>query len=554
MRPPFQVQQPKLNKALISRLTQLLTQAVEFQNKGENAKAKELYSEVVKLQPTNYECWHILGIFEYQNKNFDEALKRFKKVISINPRFAPAHSNMGLALQDLKQLESSIASYDKAIEIDPGLFAAHNNRGNALKDLGLLAQALKSYQRALLYCPDYAEALYNLAETYKALHRWEESLTHYNRAVHSRNTYAEAFNNRGLMLQFLNRVDEAIESFDQTLAIWPNYAPAHSNKSLALLLKGEYDLGWAEHEWRWMMDEFTSAKRNFSQPQWVGLDSNDAANSALESSTHALHGKTILIHCEQGLGDTLQFCRYLPLLAQTGARVLFEVQPALYSLMTQIAPADTLIKQGDHLPDFDFHCPLISLPYALRNSLSGIPAKASYLVANNGKIEEWAHKLGKKNKPRVGYLWSGNVHHHNDEFRSLPLKQLIPYLESLSESFEWTCLQKEFRAGERELLSKIPGWMDLSESIQDFEDTAALCSLMDLIITVDTSVAHLAGALGRPTWLMLPFAPDWRWLMNRSDSPWYPSIKLFRQTAISDWQSVLKPITHNLQHQFAAGE
>ena len=553
MRPPFQVQQPKLNKALITRLTQLLTQAVECQNKGENTKAKELYGEVVKLQPSNFECWHILGIFEYQSKNFDEALKRFKKVISINPRFAPAHSNMGLVLQDLKHLESSVASYDKAIEIDPTLFAAHNNRGNALKDLGLLQEALRSYQRALIYAPDYAEALYNLAETFKALHQWEVSLTHYNRAVHARTTYAEAFNNRGLMLQFLNRVDEAIESFDQTLAIWPNYAPAHSNKSLALLLKGEYELGWAEHEWRWRMDEFTSAKRNFPQPQWVGQDLNGAANTALGGSSQSLLGKTILVHCEQGLGDTLQFCRYLPFLAQTGARILFEVQPALYSLLTQIAPKDALIRQGDPLPDFDFHCPLISLPYALSNSLSGIPSKGSYLVANSRKIEEWTHKLGKKNKPRIGYIWSGNVHHHNDEFRSLPIKDLIPYLEALSHNFEWTCLQKEFRAGEREQLSQIPGWIDLSEFIRDFEDTAALCSLMDLVITVDTSVAHLAGALGRPTWLMLPFAPDWRWLMNRSDSPWYPSLKLFRQTAISDWKSVLDPIAQNLQCQFSGG-
>ncbi len=537
MRPPFQAPQPKLNKVLVARLTQLLTKAMEAQNQGDNHKAKELYQQVVKIQPANFECWHILGVFEYQIKNYDEALKIFTKVISIQPRFAPAHSNLGLVLQDLKRYKEAIASYDKSLELDASLYAAYNNRGNAFKDLGIFDKALESYSMALIYLPDYAEAIYNLAEIYKCLHRFDDSLKYYDRAIHTRPNYAEAHNNRGLMLQFLNRVDEAIQSFDRTLQIWPDYAPAHSNKSLALLLQGNYSEGFEEHEWRWRMKEFTSAQRHFHQPQWDG-------------SIAQLEGKTILIHCEQGLGDTLQFCRYVPFVLETGARVLFEVQASVYGLMKQIINPECLIKQGDQIPDFDLHCPLISIVHCLRSSVARIPSRQSYLTAEEATRNKWSSVLGQRVKPRIGYVWSGNVHHHNDFFRSIPLQTFLPYLISLSQDFDCICLQKEFRTGELELLAQVPGWRDFSVGIVDFEDTAALCELVDLVITVDTSVAHLAAALGRPTWVMLPFAPDWRWLLERDDSPWYPSVKLYRQKSISNWNSVLDPLTLDIKSRF----
>jgi len=543
MRPPFQAQQSKLSKSQIVRLTELLTQAVEFQNQGNMLKAKEAYQQVVKIQPTNFECWHILGIFEYQNGNFDEALKIFKRVVSIHPRFAPVHSNLGLVLQDLKRYEEAVSSYEKAIGIDNTLYAAHNNLGNAFKDLGQFDRALQSYQAAIVCVPDYPEALYNLAEICKVLKQWESSLTFYNRAIYSRPSYPEALNNRGLMLQFLNRVDEALESFDQTLEIWPEYAPAHSNKSLALLLLGQYREGWEEHEWRWKMKEFTSAQRHFKQPQWVGQGTR-------VDSEGALNGKTILVHCEQGIGDTLQFCRYLPYLMETGAQILFEVQASVHSLMKQIVNPASLIKQGDPIPEFHFHCPLISLPYALRNSAPQIPSKYSYLKSDLHRIDKWQGKLGAKLKPRIGFVWSGNIHHHNDAFRSLPLQLLLPYLLEIAKDFEWVSLQKEYRESELDILAQVPGFKNWSDSMDDFEDTAAICDLVDLVITVDTSVAHISGCLGRPTWLMLPFAPDWRWLLGRTDSPWYQSFKLYRQKEISDWKSVLDIVIQDLKLYF----
>ena len=552
MRPPFQIQQQKLSKGIISQLTQLLTQAVEYQNSGENEKAKACYLQVVKIQPLNFDCWHILGIFEYQNKNLEAALTLFKKVIALNPRFAAARSNLGLVLQDLKRYDEAIDSYEKAIDLDPNLYAAYNNCGNAFKDLGKFEKAFESYANAVVLLPDYAEALYNLAETCKFLKRWEESLIYYERAIYSRPNYAEAHNNRGLMLQFLNRIDEAILSFDKTLEIWPEYAPAHSNKSLALLLKGNYRLGWEEHEWRWRMKEFTSEQRNFSQPQWTGqFITNMHSDLIGRDFCESLNSRTIFIHCEQGIGDTLQFCRYIPIVLATGNRVFFEVQASVYSLMKHIIGAKFLIRQGETLPEFDFHCPLISLPFALRNVLNEIPATESYLKADQARKEKWIFKLGERTRPRVGCVWSGNVFHHNDAFRSIPLATLLPYLMEMSDKVDWVCLQKEFREGEQELLRQVPGLIDNSLDIEDFEDTAALCELVDLVVTVDTSVAHLSGALGRPTWLMLPYSPDWRWLMERADSPWYPSMKLYRQNQILNWDSVLETITKDLQNQFS---
>jgi len=537
MRPPFQPQSPKLNKALISRLTQLLTQAVDAQNKGLIQEAKSYYQQVVKLQPGNFECWHVLGIFEYQNKNYAESQRLFRKVISLQPRYAPAHCNLGLVLQDMGDVAGSILCYDQAIGLDPTLAAAYNNKGNSLKVLGNAPQALANFLSAVCFVPDYPEALYNAAEVYKSLDLWDLSLEYYNRAIQARIDYSEAFNNRGLLLQFLNRVDEAIESFNKCIEIFPSYAPAHSNKSLALLLKGDFEQGWREHEWRWKMAEFTSKQRNFTQPQWTGQHGLDGG----------LSGKKILIHCEQGIGDTLQFCRYLPFVFKTGAEVFVEVQDSLYSLMTQIVSPSHLIRQGEPLPEFDFHCPMISLPYAVFEFHPEIPAYEHYLKPSESTKMRWSHRLGIQRKKRIGWVWSGNQFHHNDAYRSLPLQTLKPFIKLLENEFEQFSLQKDLRPGEQEILNDTPGMLTLSQSIEDFEDTAALCALMDIVITVDTSVAHLSGSLGRPTWLMLPFAPDWRWMLNRSDSPWYPSFKLFRQKAISDWPSVLRCVCAELE-------
>lgn len=564
MQPPFKVNNNKpsqVSKNLIARLTQLLNQAVQFQAQGEYSKARSLFQQVVKLQPTNYECWHIWGIFEFQICNFEEAFKIFKKVIALNSKFPAVYSNFGLVLQELKDFEKALLSYDQAISLDPYLYAARNNRGNVLKELGRVQEALKSYELALTCSPEYPEGLYNVAESYKALHNWNASLLYYNRAISAKVDYFEAHNNRGLMLQFLNKIDEAIESFDQAISINPSYAPAHSNKSLALLLKGDFQKGWEEHEWRWKMEEFTAEHRNFINPRWLGEGLGSTFN------TITLSGKSILIHCEQGLGDTLQFCRYVPLVLKTGANVIFEVQEALFNFLYQQPifksfPLLQLVRQGDLLPLVDYQCPLISLPFALKELLQEIPVFDRYLVADDLLVEKWINQINsqlsvelnlelqnipsKHKKLKIGWVWSGNINHRNDKFRSLPLKVLFPLLQKLTVNFEVYSLQKEFRDGDLEIINSFPEMKLLSEHLTSFEQTAAACACMDVVITVDTSIAHLAGALGKKTFVMLPFAPDWRWMLGRSDSPWYPSVKLFRQQSINDWEHVLENIYSDL--------
>jgi hypothetical protein len=287
-------------------------------------------------------------------------------------------------------------------------------------------------------------------------------------------------------------------------------------------LAGEFGRGWELYEWRWKKETFTSPKRNFPQPLWLGEED--------------IAGKTVLLHAEQGLGDTIQFCRYAKLVKALGARVVLEVPKALRGLLSGLVGMDELIEQGKALPAFDYHCPLLSLPLAFKTDLTNIPSPKSYLAASPQKCDEWAQRLGAKGKPRVGLVWSGSTSHNIYlKERSLILDQLLPHLP---DHYEYVSLQKEVREVDRAVL-KVRRIRHYGDELNDFTDTAALCELMDLVVSVDTSVAHLAGAIGKTTLVLLPYAPDWRWLLNRNDSPWYGSVKLHRQDETREWPSVL---------------
>ena len=281
-------------------------------------------------------------------------------------------------------------------------------------------------------------------------------------------------------------------------------------------------------EWRWKKEDGVKIRRNFKQPLWLGKED--------------LTDKVILLHAEQGLGDSIQFCRYAKLVKQRGAYVLLEVPTALLGLLDGLEGIDVLIAKGQTLPAFDFHCPLLSLPLAFETDFTNIPCPTPYLAASASKCEAWTKRLGEKTKMRVGLVWSGSTTHKNDHNRSLTLKQLLPYLP---DSCEYVSLQKEIRLEDKEFLDS-SGILQYSEELEDFTDTAALCALMDLVISVDTSVAHLAGAMGKATWVLLPNAPDWRWLLDRDDSPWYPSVKLYRQGIDRQWLPVLERVAADL--------
>ena len=370
-----------------------------------------------------------------------------------------------------------------------------------------------------------------------------DTAIHYlQQAIALRPQAMQAYYNCGVVLQQLLRLDEAFSCYNRVLAHptqFPNAYKAHMNQALILLMQGKLLEGWKKYEWRWRNSEvgMKQKKRTFIQPLWLGKT--------------PLAGKTIFLHHEQGLGDTLQFCRYIPQVVALGAQVVVEVQASLLPLLRTLAGAESVTWIASNtpsaaLPAFDCHCPLLSLPLAFQTTLESIPATAPYLHPNAERVAIWKERLGKPKKPRVGLVWRGGSGHYNDHNRSLPLSDLARYLPP---NREYICLQQEIRQEDLAYLRSHQIIHTFEDHIHDFDDTAALCSLVDVVISVDTSVAHLAGALGRPLWLLLPFVPDWRWMLNRSDSPWYPSATLYRQSTQGDWGSVLQSMRRDLEAQ-----
>jgi tetratricopeptide (TPR) repeat protein len=497
---------------------------------GQFAAAAASYEKVIALQPDHAEACLNRGIALQATKQFEAAIASYDQAIAIKPDFAEAWSNRGVALKDLRQLESALASIDQAIAIRPDFADAHSNRGNTLQDLKQLEAAIASYDKAIAIQPDFAAAWSNRGTALQALNRMDAAIASFDKAVAIEPDYAEAWFNRGVALKECQRLNEAITSYDRAIAVRPGYSNANYNKAAALLLNGDLTQGWPMHEWRWKCESLGLTARNYSKSLWLG--------------EAPLKGKHILLHSEQGFGDTIQFCRYAKLVCDLGATVTMEVPPALTGLLQGLEGVSQLVAEGFAPSDFDTHCPLLSLPLAFKTDLDSIPASRAYLFSDASKVSHWSKVLGTKTKPRIGLVWSGNTRHTNDANRSIALSALIPHLPN---SFDYMSLQKEVRDKDQAALANHSNIRFLGDQIRDFSDTAALCELMDIVISVDTSVAHLSGALGKTTWILLPFRPDWRWLLNRSDSPWYPTVRLYRQHVMGDWTGALSTLRADLE-------
>jgi Tfp pilus assembly protein PilF len=460
-----------------------------------------------------------------------KALDSFDLAIQLQPDFFEAHGNRGAMLAALGRHEDAIESYRKAIAIRPDFADAHCNLGSALTQLQRYVEALASLDRAIALRPDYADALYNRGNALKPLQRYEEALASYDRAIALRPDHTDAHNNRGQVLRELERYDEALASYDRALALQPQHVMAHCNAAALRLLTGDFERGWAHYEWRWRKKSVIAANRNFPQPMWRG---------------EPIAGGTILIHSEQGLGDAIQFCRYVPLVAARGAQVIFEVQKPLQALMASLGDAAQVVPKGSPLPTFDLHCPLLSLPGVFGTRIETIPSTAGYLSAPAQHVMAWQSRLEGKRHPHVGLVWSGNPGHERDRERSIDLRAFLPLLESLAANATFVSLQKDVRPEDAIVLKERTGIFDLGNTLADFSDTAALISQLDLVISVDTSVAHLAGALGKPVWILLTYFPDWRWLLGRDESPWYPAARLFRQDKSRTWDGVIARVRQAL--------
>jgi len=505
---------------------------VTLQALGRFDEALASYDTAISIKADYAEAYSNRGNTLKELRRFDEALVSYDQAVSLKTDYVDAYYNQGIALQELERFDEALTSFDQSISINFGYVPAHSDRGNALKNLGRFDEALASYDQAISLKPDYAEAHYNRGVTLQELKYYDEALVSYDKAIILKTDYAEAYSNRGNVLKELGRFDEALVSYDKAISLKPNFAGVHWNLAWCNLLLGNFKDGWQGYEWRWKNDDLPSFKnkRAFTEPLWLG--------------TESLANKTIFLYAEQGLGDTIQFCRYVPLVAQLGAKVIVDWQPPLVNLLKKLEGVSQVITIGDTLPVFDYQCPLMSLPLAFKTELDSIPPVSQCITSDMRKVAKWEAKLGKKDKLRVGLVWSGSTIHKNDHNRSLTLSELLPYLPP---QIDYVCLQKEMRDVDKTLLEQHPEIQYFGDALEDFTDTAALCELVDVVISVDTSVAHLAGMLGKPTWVLLSFSPDWRWLLDRDVSPWYPSIKLYRQTRINDWDSVLKRTKADLE-------
>lgn len=492
-------------------------------------EAIDSFDYAIALLP-NYAIAHNnRGIVLTDLSRLKEAIASFDCVITLQPDNPEAHSNRGVALAALNQLEEAITSYDRAVALKPDYAEAYANRGAALAALNRLEEAITSYDNAIALKPDYELAHNNKGDALTLLNRLEEAMASCDRAIALKPDYAEAHNNKGNALAGLNRIEEANASYDRAIALKPDYAEAYWNKSLLKILVGEYQEGWKLYEWRHNIGN-TKQYNKFYKPLWLGDED--------------LLGKTILVSAEQGLGDIIQFCRYVSILNKVGAKVILEVPKALLSLVKTLQGNVEIIEQGQQSPHFDYYCPIMSLPRALDTTIKTIPSTVPYLYSEKNKIKLWNKKLGKKIRPRVGLVWSGSKIHKKDKHRSLLLKQLENLLKL---PFEFHSLQKEIRHEDKKTLVEFNHIHQHQDELHDFSDTAALIEAMDIVISVDTSIVHLAGAMNKNVWLLLPYAPDFRWMLDRSDSPWYPTATLFRQSIISDWDTVIAKVTQQLE-------
>src|ERR1700719_5296096 len=506
----------------------MLRRASRAHEDGEFDKAERLYTAVLHLQPDHFDALHGLGLINYRRGRLDAALALIQAALKADLGRADGFASLGLVFHALKQFGRALKCYDEGLGIAPDDIELLNRRGVALLELSRPHEALENFERVLAADPDHLDALGNRGNALIKLNCPTEALLSYDQALTIAPDNAQLLTNRAAALRRLDRPHEAVTSARRALVSRPDFAQAKFVEGVARLTLGDFS-GWRGYEARWGVGFLAAHRRSFAAPLWLG-----------ESS---LDGKTILLHAEQGFGDTLQFVRYAPLLAARGANVVLEVQPELARLLAPLPGLAAVIARGQPLPRFDCHCPLLSLPLAFGTELATIPAKIPYIAPADQDVALWRERLPHR-RPLIGLVWSGERSHDNDRNRSLCLETLLPLFKTSDVTF--VSLQHEVRDEDICLLQEQSAIVHVGGRFRDFADTAAVISLLDAVISADTAVAHLAGALGKPLLLLLPFGADFRWLRERDDTPWYPTARLFRQPAFGDWASAIDVLRHEL--------
>lgn len=538
-----------LNQALQEQLSAALV----LHQAGRLEDAQRAYEIVLQTVPDHPQTRYLLAQIDLRrSKDTLATLDQTRGRHSDDPE---AYRQRGIALHALGRSQDAILAYDRAIELAPHMPTVHYNRGNALLAADRADDALLSFGQALRLQPDYLEARYNSAVVYYdrkrfdtalalldvIVRRWPDfapghnlrgnTLMHlcrpadarvcYESAIAADPTLADAHNNLGSAVRELGDHGRALISYRHALRLKPDFAEAHWNVAVAQLLLGDFSLGWMGYEWRKRLDR-AHPVHAYREIEWDGRS--------------AINGLTLLVYCEQGYGDTIQFCRYTTMLAGFGAKIKLLVQQPLVALLRRHLVGIEVIDEVAKPPAFDLQCALLSLPLALATDMDSIPKQQPYFRPDPTRRKTWLRRLGTQRRPRIGIAWSGNPAHINDHNRSIPL---AAWRDLIALDAEWFSVQKDLRPSDARALSELGRIVHLGDHLENFEDTAALIALMDLVISVDTSVAHLAGVLGKPVWLLVAATPDWRWLLGRADSPWYPTMRVFRQPAYGDWASVI---------------
>lgn len=496
-----------------------------FLAKNQLEDAIATYQKAIALNPKYPEAYYNLGNACKAKGDLAAAKIHYQKTISLKPNFPEVHNNLGLVLQEEGYIEAAISCYQEAIKLNPEYAEAHNNLGNAFEETKNLEKAISCYEKSLTLNSNYIDAYNNLGNVLLSLGKAEEAIACYQKALELNPNYVQAHYNYANALKDLDRLEDAIAKLQYTLTLDPNFAEAHKNLGISLLIKGEFASGFAEYEWRWYTKEYR--KIASFQPVWHGGD---------------LQGKKILLLCEQGFGDNIHFIRYAPLIAQLGAHITLACYEELYRLFKTVSGIEEIVTSGTTV-EYDYCAPTISLPYLMGTTTETIPTNIPYLFPpkTSAIILESARNIYLK----IGIVWAGNPGHPNDRNRSCSLLNFLPLLDIPGIAFY--SLQKGAKAQDLTALNLAGKIQDLGEKINDFADTAAIIDQLDLVICVDTSVAHLAGAMGKPVWVLLSKVADWRWMLEREDNPWYPTLRLFRQTKLGDWHPVFQKVALELE-------
>jgi tetratricopeptide (TPR) repeat protein len=567
--------------------------AWQHHSAGRLDEAEAIYRQILTREPRHADALHLLGLISYQRGQLDQAIHLLRQAIEANPSVAayfsnygqfllargqrdeavaalgqavrldpnhtPAHLGLGNALQSMNQYEPSAAAYREALRIDPNIAEAWSNLGSCLCAAGKHREAVDALERAVTLRPGFAQAWINLAtarrlagdaaravdagrkaagiqpahpaallalgSALQAAGQIDEAAAVFGNAVALQPALSTAWVNLGSALWKQGNFAQAMESLNRAIQLNPSDASAHYHRALALLSLGQYQQGWAEYEWRFRDPELIAAQPKVVGQRWAGEN---------------LHGKTILIYGEQGLGDSIQFVRFLPQVAQRGGKIILQCSPPLVRLFSSLPDVAQIISRDEPEPSYDLQAPLMSLPYILRIG-AAIPSQVTYLHAPAMQVEKWARRLASiEGKPKIGIAWAGNPNHVDDRNRSIPFAS---FAQLLDVDATWVSLQKGPASKQAIGYPRLTDWTD---ELEDFAQTAALIENLDLVIAVDTAVVHLAAALGKPTWALLPYVAHWGWLRDVEASPWYPTMKLFRQSVRRDWSEPLARIRQEL--------